>query len=324
MTRRAIASLLCVLALACENERSASKDRPGAATVARASLLLEPPTIGLGEVTTAVILVTTPPGHRVLPMNAPVVPGVWVLESLVDPTQKSAARWLHRTRIRLRPRETGSFLFPASEVTVESEAGDRKTLKVAEREFRVTSILPQFADRTAPFGLQEPGASAGAGGFALPALFGAVSALIAVAIITRLRRTKAARQAPDESEEESAEALSLHEWSQREIDRAFEALERNPREAANAGARFMRHYVESRFHTRTSASTTEELAAQKVPLAAHSHWPEFVRVLRRMDDLRWRRAASGAKASQDEARIRVALEEARHFFESSSPQRSSS
>jgi hypothetical protein len=319
--RGAIATLSCALAIACAGEPSDAENPPGAATVARASLLLEPPTIGLGDVTTAVVLVTTPPGHRVLPLANPEVPGVWVLQSLVDPTEKSPARWLHRTRIRLRPRETGNYLFPASQVTIESESGDRKTLDVAEREFHVASVLPQFAERTAPFGLQELGPGSGSGGFLLPALLGAAAALLAVALVSRFRLRGLAQ--PEEDEAERAEDLSLHDWSQREIERAFERLEENPREAANIAARFMRQYVESRFRTRTSASSTEELAAQKPPLAAHSHWPEFVRLLRSMDDLRWKRRSAGA-TSQEEARARAALEEAQRFLESSSQQRARS
>ena len=90
---------VAILACAAEDELpDATSQRSGNDEItARASLLFEPPTIALGDVTTAVILVTTPPGRRVLPLTLPEIPGVWLLESLVDPTEKGSRRWLHKT-----------------------------------------------------------------------------------------------------------------------------------------------------------------------------------------------------------------------------------
>jgi len=318
MLTRCVRTLLVLsLAVACENEQKREGALPGATTVARASLLLEPPTIGIGAVTTAVLLVSTPPDHRVLPLPAPEIQGVWVLESLVDPTEKSPTRWLHRTRVRLRPQETGTYVFPQSELTIESASGEQRVLHVASREFRVASILPSFPDRTAPFGLQEPGRGAASGGFWLPALFGAATALAAVAAVARWRRRREHRATALPGEPDDGPPATLRDWSQGEMQRAFETLDAEPREAANVAARFIRHYVESRFHTPTSASTTEELAAQKPPLAAHSYWPDFVLVLRSLDDLRWR--PTTRSPAEDVHRARGALEAAQSFLESASP-----
>ena len=319
-----IASLLLLLGLqACGRDVQTSSGSEGASAeiTARASLLFEPPTIGLGSVTTAVILVTTPPGHRVLPPSLPEIPGVWVLEILVDPTEKSERRWLHRTRVRLRPRETGSHVFPGTKLVIESARGEQRVLELRERKFEVVSVLPQFPARTAPFGLQESSIGASTHGFLLPAAVGAFLALAAVATIVGARRLRRSRgdSAPPEPAED-APTQSLWEWSQAEIARAFESLERDPRTGANLGARFLRHYVESRFHTPAAASTTQELTRQKPPLAAHRHWPDFVRVLRRLDELRFRPGSTDASAPRDDAgRIRAALEETRSFLERSSP-----
>ena len=115
------------------------------------------------------------------------------------------------------------------------------------------------------------------------------------------------------------ETPSLWDWAQSEIARAFDSLESDPRTGANLGSRFLRHYVESRYRTLTAASTTEELALQKPPLAAHRQCPDFVRVLRRMDDLRFRPGSGESSAGDEAVRIRAALEDARAFLESSSP-----
>ena len=308
--------LIGLLLLACTESQENGKTASGAATIARASLLLEPPTIGIGDVTTAVILVTTPPGHRVLPVAVAEVPGVWILESLVDPTEKSATRWLHRTRVRLRPRETGTFSFPQSQLTIESESGEQRVLLLASREFEVVSILPSFPDRTAPFGLQELTANATSVGLLWPTVAATLAALVAILTGMLWRRRGQDALSPEEAPV-SAPPPTLPEWSQRQLAQAFEALEREPREAANAGARFLRHYVDSRFHTHTSASTTEELAALKPPLAAHFYWADFVDALQSLDELRWRPLANNRDDSAQ--RVRSALESAQRFLEASSP-----
>lgn len=275
--------------------------------------------MGIGDVASAVVVVTTPPGYRVLPMPAPEIPRVWILESIALPIEKSERRWLHRTVVRMRPQETGEHVFPGGYVTIESASGEQRQLELQARVFEVLSVLPQFPDRTAPFGLQEPTASPSSIGFLWPALAGAALALAGVAAFVALRQLRADSEDTPEREQADAHALSLWEWAQQEIARAFDALDREPRQAANLGAHLLRHYVESRFHTQASASTTEELALQKAPLAAHSHWPEFVRVLRRMDELRFRPVAFEPGSSDEANRVRTVLEELRRFLESSSP-----
>jgi hypothetical protein len=118
--------------------------------------------------------------------------------------------------------------------------------------------------------------------------------------------------------------MGLWQWATDELDGALDALERDPRRAANVGARLLRVYMSRRFGSATQAATTLELERHAPSLAERSLWPDFLRILHNLDDVRFRpKAAShgpGAGSRADSGRIRSALEDSRALVEASQPQ----
>ena len=95
--------LLAGMPSACDDDRSS---RAGSAPTLRAVLVLEPPTLGVGEVGLVGLAVVTPPGHAVRPVEPPPqVAGLWLLGSEALEVEKRASRWVHHTRFRFHARE---------------------------------------------------------------------------------------------------------------------------------------------------------------------------------------------------------------------------
>ncbi len=102
--------------------------RRGAPTAPHAILVLEPPSFGVGQVATLEVAVVTPPDHTPRPFVPPQqVPGLWVLGTEPQPVRKQAARWIHRTLVRVRARTTGDLLWPAGRVEIEGPTARSRT-----------------------------------------------------------------------------------------------------------------------------------------------------------------------------------------------------
>lgn len=258
----------------------------------RATLVLEPLQLMIGEVVTARITVVTPPEHRLLPFQPPEVAGVWLLDATTLDVARSETRWVHQTEIRLRTRDVGPLVWPAFQVVVEDFQGLQRSVDVSKREFEVVSMLQEFPDQMTPFGLRTREPARTRGSFWLGAGLGCAAALALAGLALAFYRARDRVPAESEATARSARAreLTLWEWADSELAGAEAALDSpdGPRDAANRGARLLRQYVERRFNIQTEALTTEELSATKPPLAIDSRWPELVRILRRFDAERFR------------------------------------
>jgi hypothetical protein len=253
-----------------------------APTHARAMLLLEPASLGVGEVGVVEVAVVTPPDHPMRPFKPPPsIPGLWLLA--VEPTrvERHPGRWIQRTRVRVRAREVGRFTWPEGQVEVEDPEGTVATLSLAPLDFEIASVLPEYPDRLAPFGvrgLPEPNPvpawlAGGAGA-------GLSLALVAVITLVLRRRRKTIDPQPPPREPP---------WvtGRRDIERARTCLAHDPLEAADRGAVALRRYMARRFGADAVARTTQELAAATPPFGGRSQWPRFVSLLEDLDDLRF-------------------------------------
>jgi hypothetical protein len=213
-------------------------------------------------------------------------------------------------------------------VQIEAPDGSQLSQDVEERSFEVRSVRPRFPGREEPFGLLSPSEPEPAlDRFLVGLLAGlGVAALGFGGWLASRRWPPHSDVAPEASETRAAEAPSagLWQWASDELDDALDALERNPRRAANVVARLVRVYMSRRFGSATQAATTLELERHAPSLAERSLWPAFVRILHNLDDVRFRPEAAshapGAGSSADKSRIRSALEDSRALVEASLPQ----
>lgn len=285
---------------------------PGASPSLRAALVLEPAVIGVGDVGVVELAVVTPPDHVVRPFEPPAQSdGLWLLDSERLDVEKRESRWVHRTRLRLHAREVGKRTWPAGQVEVEAPDGSIAAVPFDALPIEVVSVLPEFPDRLAPFGVRVPPPPSAAPGSLGWAAAGAATALAAVGLAARVRRQRrsragvAARSAPAEPPWVAARA---------ELERAGRDLSADPLGAADAVARTLRRYVARRFAADTEARTTEELARATPPFAVTSRWPRFVALLEALDTERF-----PARERVDGERIRALLADARDFVEQSVP-----
>lgn len=320
VVRLALACGAAMLLLACGSEEPAPR-APSLPVTPRATLSVEPPTLRIGEVVRIEVVVVTPPAYRVLPPEPPEVPGLWLLDAVELEPERGPGRWVHRTRLRVRPRDLGVHEWPPGVVHVENASGERLELALPGRSLEVVSILPEMPDRGTPYGLREPAAEAPAASIGLgPALAaGATGALLAVLLLRGARRARAARARRQLGSTGDPEPeLDLWQWAERELRSADASLGDEPRRAANRGARVLRQYVERRFGADIAASTTPELEATTPPLAMRSRWPYLVRILESFDEARFR-PVDPERDPDPTGRIRKALEETRRFVEDSVP-----
>ncbi len=298
----------------------APTDRRSPITQIQAAVVLEPPALKIGEVVSAQITVVTPPDHRLLPISPPTVTGAWLLDAIPRDVERSGARWVHRTQVRLRTHDVGPLVWPAFNVVVEDSAGARHSVEVGERSFEVVSVMQDFPDQLAPFGLRTLEAPRSSGSFWSGAGVGAASALALVAVVLAFYWVR--DRVPVESEAAKRLAhereATLWEWADSELAQATAALgsPEGPRDAANRGARLLRQYAARRFNLQIEALTTEELDATKPPLAIDSRWPEFVRILRHLDAERF--CPSQVDVSSV-APIRSEIEAVKRFVDDSLP-----
>ena len=180
--------------LGCQGEPSDA--RYAASPTPRATLVLEPPRIGVGQVAELELAVVTPPGHTPRPFSPPSeLPGLWLLGADRLPVEKQATRWVHRTRLRVRARASGRFVWPASTLEVEAPDGSVSALAIAEVPIEVVSILSDYPDRFTTFGVRRPPPAARRSGSVWgPAAAGALAALAGVGLVALARRRRGSAQ----------------------------------------------------------------------------------------------------------------------------------
>lgn len=316
MSRRAFAwaGLVLALLVGC-GEDEKPRLHPSAWAEPRAAWLLEPPEIGVGQVTTLELAVATPPGFSPRPYAPPQPPaGLWLLDAETLPVEKQADRWLYRTRLRLRAEQTGELTWPESELSIDAPDGTKTTLTLPAHPITVLSILPDYPDRMTPFGVREPGGAAEPGPVWVPAAAGALLSLAVVGLVALARRR---RQAAARAAREPAPEPGPPPWTRArdELASAHDALAGDPLAAAHALSIGLRHYVDRRFGAHTAGATGEELAEREPPFAGRSRWPALLAILAELDRRRFRPDAGAALAT----RLPELLEAAGTFVEDSVP-----
>jgi hypothetical protein len=233
--------------------------------------------------------------------------------------EKETSRWIHRTRLRLRARRAGRYLWPATSVEVEAPDGALTTLAVDPLPVEVTSILPELPERLTPFGVRSPPpASRATGSVWGPAAAGALAALAGVGLVALARRRRR-EQAHAVAPSRTPPVQPPWERALQELAAARELSRRAPFDAAHATAGALRRYVARRFGTDAAARTSEELAETTPPFAATSRWPAFLAMLRALDELRFRPEGDRSVGEALAARLAVLLDEAVAFVEDSTP-----
>ena len=310
VARRRVARLLAAFALCAA--ACGEPPPPAAPTTSRATWVLEPPRIALGQVAVIELAVVTPPEHQVRPFAAKgEIPGFWLLETEALPVEKQASRWIHRTRLRVRARDVGRFVWPGGHVQVEG-TGDRvESLSLDDLTLDVVSQFSEYPERLAPFELRGVGAPAGTRSTLVAAAGGAGVALAAVAGVVLVRRRLGRRRPLSQP----TPAPAAPPWIESRVD-FTRARSQEPREAAHTVAVALRRYMGRRFGANTLARTTEELDAATPPFTATSRWPAFVAILRGLDEFRFR---PGTDTPVVADRVRALVDEADAFVEDTIP-----
>lgn len=283
--------LALLLAAACGAPEPAAGPPPAPVTP-RATTVLEPPVLEIGDTAVVEIAVATPPGFEVTPPEPPEeVPGLWLLGAEVPQVARTPERHVHRTRFRVRARDTGAFVWPAQPLEVVDAAGEPVPLTAPERPFEVVSQLgeddaPQsfLSYRTAPV----EGAQTGPGA-ALAALAGALGALAAVGLVLLVRRVRAAERGARAGEGAPALVGLVAPWraAHATLEAAQTQAEAEPQRAADLVASALRVLAARRLDPGLLTRTTEELAARPAPPGLESAWTELVALLRELDALRF-------------------------------------
>jgi hypothetical protein len=295
------------LCAACEEPRA--PERRAAPATPRASAILDPPQIRIGDRAALEVAVIAPPGHRVLPFAPPeTLPGFEILGAETLGVEREPSRWIHRTRVHLRARDVGSFVWPGGSVGIAPPDGSPSRLTLTPLPLEVVSVLPEYPGRMAPFGARPAPAERGAG-LALPsAALGSLVTLAALGLVVLVRRRRGGRTAP--AREPAAAAVPPWTAARSDLERARSALPRDPVGSADAAAAAVCRYMAGRFRAEAEARTTEELAVAAPPFAATSRWPVFLALLRELDALRFPRQPTGAPNPALEADVAALLRRA--------------
>jgi len=299
---------------------SSTASAPFAPTRPAATRVMEPPILGLGDVAVAELAVVTPAGARVLPQHQKEVEGLWLLDREEDVQEVGAGRWLHRTRFRVRAREVGLHEWPAGSIEIENADGDAERIEVPALQFEVASTVAALPARDRPFG--PLGVDARGGGFSAGSFAaGAAAAATCLALVGLARRRRAAKENDSSSAVGTAASpdvgIDLDEYTRREIERIRAGAGDDALVAANRASVLLRGYVEQRFRVEALHKTREQLAEIHVPLAAKRSWPELMRILRNLDELRFR-PAHGAP-SQSLASLEACLRDIETFAAARKP-----
>lgn len=293
----------------------AARVPPGAPPQPTASWVLEPPRIRIGDVAALELVVVTPPDHRVRPVAPPAdVKGFWLLGSEALPVEREPTRWVHRTRLRIRARELGVFLWPAVQVAVDGPDGARAVLDVPGHTLEVASVLPEHAGRSTPFGLRAPGELARGASPLGPALVGAALALSAVGLVLLVRRERARRRGLTETAAAAGPDPDRAAYDDALAALGAAATDTDVRRAADTAARALKRYAARRFGASSFAATTPELRAGSPPFAMRSRWPAFVALLEALDARRFPPDPNEAAAE-----LRARIDESVAFVHESAP-----
>ena len=277
----------CALALACGAPDDAPEWAPS--TSARATLVLEPPVLAVGEVARLDLAVVTPPDRIVQPPRGPASQGgLAILDRAALVTRRESARWVHTQTLRLRALEVGVFELDAGEVEIEALDGERERLVVPPLSVEVVSVFPEHAGQGSPYGVRRipmrslPGVSA-LGAF----LAGAGLALAGVAFVALARRRLRAADAfvpPPETP-----GLRALDEAKQALTEARAQADRNPRGALDVSAQALRRYADARFGADLSARTVDELSRAEPPFLLTTRWPAFLALLHELDGTRFPR-----------------------------------
>ena len=311
--RRAVLRVAVALGLAtgtgwtgCDAPEPPRDAAPAAPVTPRAATILEPPVLEIGDTAVVEIAVATPPGFEVTPPEPPEeVPGLWLLGAETPRVETDPGRRVHRTRFRVRARDTGAFTWPALPLEVVDDAGEPVPLTAPERPFEVVSRLgegdaPQgfLSYRTPEPGLGGAGPSAG-----LAALAGALAALAGVGLVLLVRRVRRAERGARAGEGASPLVGLVAPW--RSAHATLEAAEaraaESPARAADLAASGLRVLASRRLDPGLLAHTTEELATRAAPAGLEPAWAELVALLRELDAVRFapdRHAGASAEAAE--------------------------
>lgn len=317
--RRAAQLLLALLALGCGTgeeppaaeaalppppAKTARAPEPAPVTL-RATVVLEPPRIEVGDLFSVEVAVVTPPGHRVAPAQVPkAVPGLVIVDAERPSVEQEPGRWVHHQRFRARARSTGPFRWPALELGVEAPDGSRQSVTAPERPFEVVSLLEEQPERRSPFSFRSPRLAHDAGRSPwLPALLGSLFTLAALGLVAVVRRVRSGGEAPASHPPEAAERAevagllaALH---------AAEA-EADPVRAADLASEALRAWAAERFRAPLLRwATTEELAARPPPFLLTTRYAALVAALEALDAVRFPPRAEDAALELGKALARA-------------------
>lgn len=280
------------------------------------NVVVEPPTLRIGQTAAVEVVVVTPPDHSVPPAVVPdALPGLWVLEVEPLPTQRDARRWIHRTRFLVRARATGRFTWPAQTVRVERTGSDEDVeLVLPERALEVVEVAGEWPDRLEPFGFRSGPPPASARGVLVPALAGAGATLAAVGLVLLVRRVR--RSAVHEGARSEEDDRGAWRGAQATLVAAEERAGREPGEAASMASAALRHYLTKRFRAAADTATTEELTEREAPWGLARSWPRIVMLLGRLDAVRFRPRDAAAGGEEE---VRAAIREARTLLGETPP-----
>jgi len=275
-------ALSLALPIACAEE---GEPPPSAPASLRGTVVMEPPRIGIGETAIVEVAVISPPGHRVAPVPTPErVEGFWILGAEAPSIERSASRWIHRTRFQIRASKTGRFAWPAQRLEVEAPDGTRSTVEIEERPLSIEEVSGEFPGREVFFPVRTPPPPEGwTHGFLLPAAAGALAALSFVGLVALVRRprSRAAERVRSSAGEDATRA------ARSALEIASELAPRDPCRASDLASGALRLHLSRRFRIPAMTRTTEELDAAEPPQALAASWPALVALLRSLDGVRF-------------------------------------
>ncbi|HME71027.1 MAG TPA: hypothetical protein VKM54_14325 [Myxococcota bacterium] len=278
----------------------------------RASFVLEPPRVRIGDLAALELVVVTPPDHRVRPIEPPLaVQGFWLLGVEPLPVERAETRWIHRMRLHIRARELGVFLWPAQKVEIDGPDGARALLEVPAHTIEVTSVLPEHAQRSTPYGLRAPPTFPSDRNPLAPAAIGGLLTLFCVGLIALVRRERRLRRSTGNTASEPEEPSA---WEETLSALAAAAAESDVRCSADSAALALRRYAAHHFRAPTHSATTPELRAAPAPYLMHARWPAFLGLLEALDEARFR-----PDAPMREASVRSQVQAAAAFVRDSVP-----
>jgi hypothetical protein len=323
--RRGIRAALLALGCAFAAATSACHEpEPTAvfATRPEAVLHIEPSRLRAGDVVEIRISLRTPPGHHLAPWQPPEPEGTWLLDTETMEVRRDPGQWLHDVRVRLRARDLGVIHWPDSTLVVVDDEDHEIEVPLAGRDFEVVAPPPVLAERDGPYGMLRAAPDPSGVGWLAVVAGAAAGALAALLLPWAWRRWPPRPVSAAGADAGPASAgPDLFEWAFEELDSARTVLDREPIEAARRTARTLRAFVARRFEATVTSRTTPELEAEDPPFKARSRWPWFLRVLRDLDDLRFRTASGEGASAEAGRRAAMAVEETRRFVEEARPGR---